>query len=68
MVLQEFFTERQIELLYVAVSAQEKKWHDISKRPVRGYGKATEQEKKLKREMLAQEYNDLLQKLKEHTI
>ncbi len=68
MVLQEFFTERQIELLYIAVSTQEKKWRDISKRPIRGYGKATDKEKKRDREMLAQEYDDLLQKLTEHTI
>lgn len=68
MVLQEFFTERQIELLYIAVAAQEKKWRDVSRRPVRGYGKATEQEKKRDRQMLAEEYSDLINKITEHTI
>jgi hypothetical protein len=68
MVLQQFFTEREIELIIEAVEAQETKWRAVANRPIQGYGNAKEQTKKEARMKLADEHLELLQKITEHTI
>ncbi len=40
------FTEEEILLILNALEAQEKKWRAVAKRPLQGYGNASEFEKK----------------------
>ncbi|MCZ2129288.1 MAG: hypothetical protein LC109_03375 [Bacteroidia bacterium] len=68
MTLQLFFTEQEIELMNIALEHQQKRWQAIAKKPIQGYGKASELAKKKKAEEKAEEFQNLLVKIMNYTI
>lgn len=68
MVLQEFFTEREIDMILDSLRIQEDKWKKVSELPIKGFGRATEYEKKKERKILSEEYADLQPKIAEMTM
>lgn len=61
-----YFTEKELELIVHALEAQEKKWLGVAKKPIQGYGKATEYEKKDEAAAKAVVYRDLQAKINEN--
>jgi len=62
----EFFTEDQIELINTALEAQEKKWLAVNRKPIQGYGKASEYVKKEKALDKAKEFKEILNIISEN--
>ena len=62
-----YFTERDIELITIALEAQEKKWMGVANKPIQGYGKATEYFKKEEAKDKALEFKNLQNKVLENT-
>lgn len=61
-----FFTENEIEKIIHALQAQETKWKSVAKKPIQGYGKATEIEKKESAKEKANEYFELVKKISDN--
>jgi hypothetical protein len=68
MVLQSFFTEREIDTIINALEAQRTKWLAINKRPMQGYGSAKEHAKKEQAKANAVELDMVLSKIVEYTL
>ncbi|WP_234110161.1 hypothetical protein [Chryseobacterium sp. R2A-55] len=62
MTLYEVFTKEEISMILESLEYQEKKWKKISERPIQGYGKVTELEKKKQRAQLSEQYRELQNK------
>lgn len=62
-----YFTEDELSLIIEALEAQERKWQAVAKRPIQGYGKATEYSKKEEAKAKAETYRELQQKISENT-
>ncbi|MDV3675111.1 hypothetical protein CMU30_02195 [Elizabethkingia anophelis] len=62
-----YFTERDLELILFSLEAQEKKWNAVAKKPIQGYGKATEYAKKKEAKAKALEFRELQNKVSENT-
>lgn len=65
--LYNYFTKKEIELILIALEAQEKKWKAVANRPVQGYGKASEYEKKKEAAKKANQFFDLQIIISENT-
>lgn len=66
--LLEEFSEKEIEMILNALEFQSKKWIGIYRRPLQGYGTATEIDNKKDAKSKAEEYRTLASKVAEMTI
>lgn len=61
------FTEEEIGMILLALEAQEKKWKAVANKPIQGYGKASELDKKDEAKRKAENFKHLQSKIAENT-